>query len=301
MSKNYSGTVLIIIAFLGWGFTPLYFNSVAQVSPFEIVAHRIIWSIVFLIIITITKNQFHKIIEILKSPRYLFILICTALLISSNWLIFIWAVLNKHLIEGSLGYFISPIFSILLGMVFLNEKIYSAQKISLLITIVAVFFQFSEISFKGFTPYIPILLAASFGFYSLLRKRIKIESIHGLTVETFILSPIALIYLIYLSLNHKLSFFISPKISCLLMFAGILTSAPLILYVSGCKLLPLSKVGFYEYIRPSVQLMIAVFIFNEKINTNKLISFCLVWLSLVIYILNNIWISYRNKGVTNQI
>ncbi len=298
---NSSGTLMIVIAFLTWGVAPIYFKSIQVVTPLEILSHRIIWSIVFLIIITSAKRQLHKITEIFKSPRNIITLICTATLISSNWLVFIWAILNNHLMEASFGYFISPIFNIFLGLIFLKEKLNLIQSVSLIITIIAIIFQFTEISFKGFTPFIPIILAATFGFYSLLRKQVKIDSIHGLTVETLLLSPIAFVYLGYLEFNHQLFFLTSTKISLLLIFAGILTSIPLILYVAGAKLLPFSRVGFLQYISPTVQLLIAVFIFHEDINFNKTMSFCFVWLALVLYILNSIWLIRKNQKVPTKV
>ena len=296
-----SGTILIIIAFFTWGITPLYFKSIQMVSPLEILSHRILWSIVFLVLIIAAKKELHKIIEVFYSPRKIIVLICTAALISSNWLVFIWAILNNHLMEASFGYFISPIFNILLGLIFLKEKLNLIQTISLTITCIAIIFQFTEISFKGFTPFIPIILAGTFGFYGLLRRQVKIESIHGLTVETLLLSPIAFIYLVYLGINQQLFFFTSIKLSLLLAFAGVLTSIPLILYVSGAKLLPLSRVGFLQYISPTVQLLIAVFIFHEDINFNKTLSFCFVWFALILYILNSIWILRQNKNSLTKV
>lgn len=298
---NSSGTILIIIAFLTWGIAPIYFKSIQMVSPLEILSHRIIWSVVFLIIIIAAKSQLHKIYEVFQSPRNLIPLICTATLISSNWLVFIWAILNSHLMEASFGYFISPIFNILLGLIFLKEKLNLIQTISLIITVIAITLQFTEISFKGFTPFIPIILAGTFGFYGLLRKQVKIESIHGLTVETLLLSPIAFVYLGYLGFNQQLFFLTSTKISLLLIFAGILTSIPLILYVSGAKLLTLSRVGFLQYISPTVQLLIAIFLFHEEINFIKTISFCFVWIALGLYILNSIWLLRKNQKVPTNV
>lgn len=296
-----SGTILILIAFFSWGLSPIYFKSIQMVSPLEILSHRIIWSIFFLLIIIYLKNELHKFKEVFYSPRSIITLICTATLISCNWLVFIWAILNNHLMEASFGYFISPIFNILLALLFLKEKLNLIQTISLCITLVAIIFQFMEMSFKGFIPFVPILLAASFGFYALLRKQVNVNSIHGLTVETLLLSPIAFGYLIYLGFHQELFFFSSIKISTLLFLAGVITSVPLILYVAGSKLLPLSKVGFLQYISPTVQLFVAIFIFKENINLNKFLSFCLVWVALSLYILNSIWIMRQNKKFSKKI
>jgi chloramphenicol-sensitive protein RarD len=301
LNFNSSGTLLVIIAFLTWGIAPIYFKSIQMVSPLEILSHRIIWSVLFLFLIITSKNQLYKIIETFQSPRNIFTLICTAILISSNWLIFIWAILNNHLMEASFGYFISPIFNILLGLIFLKEKLNLIQIISLIITTIAIIFQFMEISFTGFTPFIPILLAGTFGFYGLLRRQVKVESMLGLTVETLLLSPIAFIYLVYLGSTQQLLFLSSIKLSLFLIFAGILTSIPLLLYIAGAKLLPLSKVGFLQYISPTVQLLIAVFVFHENINFNKTMSFCFVWFALSLYILNNILLLIQNKKIPGKV
>lgn len=291
------GIIFIIIAFLSWGLTPIYFKALQTVNPLEILAHRILWSILFLITIVAYKKQMHKLIKVFYSPKNLATLICTSILISVNWLTYIWAILNNHLMESSFGYFISPIFNIMLGLIFLKERLNTVQKISLSITIIAIIIQFTEINFTGFTPFIPILLAGTFGFYALLRRQIKIDSIHGLTIETLILAPIAFTYIVNLSMNAKLTFLTNINLSILLCFAGVITSIPLLLYVAGAKLLPLSKVGFFQYISPTLQLLIAVFIFKENINSTKILSFSLVWIALLFYIMNSIWLINKNRKI----
>ncbi len=289
------GIIFIIIAFLSWGLTPIYFKALQTVNPLEILAHRILWSIFFLMTIVAYKKQIYKLIEVFYSPKKIATLICTSILISANWLTYIWAILNNHLMESSFGYFISPIFNIMLGLIFLKEKLNNIQKISLSITIIAIIIQFTEISFIGFTPFIPILLAGTFGFYALLRKQVQIDSIHGLTIETLILAPIALLYIFYLKMNAELTFLTNINLSILLCFAGVITSIPLLLYVSGAKLLPLTKVGFFQYISPTLQLLIAVFIFKENINNIKILSFSLVWIALLFYVMNSVWIMNKNR------
>ena len=197
--------------------------------------------------------------------------------------------------EVSLGSFMIPIFNILLGMVFLKEKINLSQKISLIITIIAISIQLSEISFKGFAPFISISLACSFSLYGLIRKQTQINSIHGLTIETLLLSPLAIIYLLYLAKNNQLYFFNSTKISILLLISGIINSVPNLLFISGTKLLPLSKIGFYQYISPIVNFLLAVFIYKEKINLINTISIILVWIALFIFISNNLRHIYQSN------
>ncbi|WP_158999561.1 EamA family transporter RarD [Pigmentibacter ruber] len=299
VSSTTYGTILVLIAFFTWGLSPFYFKSINMVNPFEILAHRILWSILFLFAIIAMKKQIFKIIEVFYSPKAILTLACTAILISANWFTYIWAVINNHLTESSFGYFISPIFNIFLGLIFLKEKLNKIEIFSVIITIIAIAIQFSEMTFTGFAPLVPILLALTFGFYSLLRKKINIDSIHGLTIETLLLAPLALIYIINLGIQHELSFLSNAKITGLLLLAGVITSIPLITFVAGAKLLPMTKIGFYQYISPTLQLILAMFVFQEKISQLKIISFCLVWLAIIIYILNSIR-KYGIKKVTNH-
>ncbi|APJ04098.1 EamA family transporter RarD [Silvanigrella aquatica] len=292
-----SGTIFVVAALLTWGINPIYFKSVQNVSSGEILCHRIIWAVVFLLFFVFFKKEFNKILEIFYSPRKLLTLALTAVLISSNWITFIWAILNNHLMEASFGYFISPLFNILLGLIFLKEKLNTTQKVSLIITFAAIVNQFTQIHFTGLTPFVPIIIAGSFGFYTLLRKQINVESIHGFTVEALLLFPLAMSYIVYLAHKKEMIFGSSFEISTLLIFAGILTSIPTILYVAGSKLLTLSKVGFLQYICPTAQFIIAVFIFNEKINSHSLLTFGLIWTALILYISNCIWCLHKNRSI----
>lgn len=293
-----SGTAMIVISLLLWGIMPIYFKLIQIVSPFEILAHRIIWSFVFLFIILSFKKQLSNVIKIFYMPKFMLTLTTTALLIACNWIVFIWAIISEHLVEASFGYFISPIFNIFLGLIFLKEKLNFIQIVSLTIAIISIIIQITEIKTIGFTTFIPLLLAASLGFYVLLRKGMPIDSIHGLTIETALLSPLAIIYLFYLTHTNQLMFFNSINLMVLLSFAGIITSAPLILYIAGAKYLPLYKIGFLQYISPIVQLLIAVYIFKESISYNKLTSFCLIWIALFIYLFNNFL--EKNKKISEK-
>ncbi|APJ04099.1 EamA family transporter RarD [Silvanigrella aquatica] len=294
-SSQSAGIILVLISFLIWGTAPLYFKSVETVSPLEILCHRIIWSLLFLLIIIISKRNLYKIWEVFKSPRFLFILITTATLISLNWLAYIWSIVNHHLMEASFGYFISPILNVILGMIFLKEKLNKVEIICFLMTLIGILIQFYEMGIRGMGSFIPIFLSLSFGFYALLRKKVAIDSFTGLAVETLLLSPIALSYLIYLAINNQLSFFTSTQISILLSLAGIITSVPLILYVAGSKNMALTKLGFLQYTSPTIQLFIAVYLFHEKISLNKMISFSFVWLALIIFLLNKLNITKHYK------
>lgn len=292
--KN-SGTFLIVSACLAWGFSPIYFKLINMVPPLEILCHRVLWSFAFLFILIIYKKQLHNVKEIFLSPKILFLLTCTTAIIAANWFTFIWGIVNEHLMEVSLGSFMIPIFNILLGIIFLKEKTNLAQKISLIITIIAILVQISEISFKGFAPFISIALASTFSLYGLIRKQTQVNSIPGLIIETLFLSPLAIIYLLYLAKNNQLYFFNSPKISFLLLLSGFINSVPLLLFISGSKLLPMSKVGFYQYISPTVNFLLAIFIYKEKMNLMNTISIVLVWIALFIFISSNLRENYQSN------
>ncbi|WP_161597679.1 EamA family transporter RarD [Fluviispira multicolorata] len=290
------GIVLVLSAFVIWGLSPLYFKLLTQVSPLEILAQRAIWSLLFLLVILLIQKQFNQIFATIKIVKYRYLLFITTALISTNWLIFIWAILNNYIMEASLGYFLTPLLNIILGVLFLNEKLTFIQKISLILTLGAISIQIFSAQFLGAGPWISLGLATTFGIYTLVRKKIAVSSVVGLSVETLYLFPFALCYLIYITLNQKMIFLTSENISLLLMLGGIITALPLLLFVAGSKYLPLSSVGFFQYIAPTGQLLLAIFVFNEKVDSSKMISFSLVWIALGIYILHTIFQIYQNKN-----
>ncbi|BBH53928.1 EamA family transporter RarD [Fluviispira sanaruensis] len=296
-SNRKLGLCLIILAFSIWGLIPLYFKTLIEVSPLEILAHRAVWSLFFLIGILLIQKQFMQIFECLKNKKYRYYLILTAILISSNWLIYIWAILHNYLMEASLGYFLTPLLNILLGVLFLKENLNFMQKISLSITIVALFVQFSSAQFFGVGPWISMSLALTFGIYSLIRKKIEVNSEIGLSIETLYLFPFAFGYLVYIYLNQNMVFLSSVNTSLILIFSGVVTALPLLLFVAGSKYLPLSSVGFFQYISPTSQLLIAIFVYNEKASVEKIISFSLVWFALSLYIIHNVYQIYFNKKI----
>lgn len=283
-----SGTFMLIGAFLIWGLSPLYFKSIGSVPPIEIVAHRAIWSFLLLLCILAYKKQVHQFFKVFKTPSTLFLLLFTTLLVSFNWLLYIWAVLNHQLIEASFGYFITPIINILLGIILLKEQISKYHKISLLFTLLGVL---TQIFLIGHLPWISLSLAFSFSIYGLIRKKMKVDAIVGLSVETALLLPPSLLYLYYLHTGGTLSFLTSIPLSGLLMFSGFVTALPLLLYIGGTKIIPLSSVGFLQYISPTGQFLLAYFVFREPMELMKWISYIFIWIALIIFI----WASSRYR------
>jgi chloramphenicol-sensitive protein RarD len=287
------GLFLGVLCYLIWGFFPLYFHSLKNVSSGEILAHRILWSVFFLILYLGVAGNLRKLLETLKSRKTVLKLALSSFLVSSNWLVFILAVNTERTVDASLGYFINPILIVALGVVFLKEKLNQAQILSLLFAMSGLLYQiFSSGTFSWISLYLPL----SFGFYGLLRKKMKIDSVIGLTVETLILAPVAMGYLLHLQSRQALVFAESGGMDRIIIAAaGLLTTVPLLLFAEGSRRLPFSWMGFLQYITPSLHFAIGVLVFHEPFGRDRLVSFSLVWLGLLILILGQVLLSYRNR------
>ena len=281
MSENRLGQLYAIIAFLFWGLTPIYYKQISSVEPFEILAHRVMWSVVVLLILLQVTKQFSYLKEVFKNLKTMKYLFFASILISINWLTFIWAITNNKIVEASLGYFINPLVNVALGYLFFDERMSKYQNIAIGIAFCAVIYEFVTL---GTIPLISLILAFSFGIYGLIRKKVKISSIPGLFVETIILVPFALAYIIYLIDVNQSAFVLQDSyIKGLLCFAGIITVLPLLWFNSAATRMKLTTLGFFQYIGPTVSFLLGVFIYNEEMNINKLVSFIFIWLALVIF------------------
>lgn len=275
------GMIYAICAFTFWGLIPIYFKQVSSVLPLEVLVHRIIWSVVFLILLLILSKQVNAVKQIFSSFKKLKYLILSSLLVSTNWLIFIWAVSNDKIVETSLGYFINPLVNVVLGYIFFSERMNKNQYIAIFIAVIAVLYQVVSI---GEVPIISLALAVTFGLYGLVRKKVSIPSIPGLFVETILLLPLALSYLYYLASNDNSSFFGDDSyIIFMLSLGGIITVLPLLWFNGAATRMKLTTLGFFQYIGPSIAFMVAIFIYNEPMNMDKLITFILIWIALIIF------------------
>lgn len=279
-----SGIIYASLAYLLWGFLPIYWKLVNAFPADEILAHRIVWSFVFMIAIVLIVKKWRPFIAecklILKDKKKLIGISLASVVISINWLTYIWAVNNNHVVQASLGYYINPLVSILLGMIVLKETLTRRQLLSFVLAAVGVINL--TISF-GVFPWVSLLLAFSFGSYGLLKKTVDISAMFGLTIETMIVTPIALIYLVSIPGS---SFSVDTMFSdagLLLFGAGIATAVPLLLFATGAKQIPLSMVGFLQYIAPTIMLILGVFVYDETFSQAHFISFGLIWVALVIY------------------
>ncbi|WP_156290152.1 EamA family transporter RarD [Oceanobacillus salinisoli] len=271
-------------AYLLWGFLPIYWKIINHVPSGEILAHRIVWSFVFMLVIILVVQKWRSFVDeckdILRHPKKCLSIALASFLISLNWLIFIWAVNSDHVIQASLGYYINPLISILFGIIVLKEKSTRSQNIAFLLAGIGVIYL--TFSF-GVFPWVSLLLAFTFGFYGLLKKTVNISSMFGLTIETMMVTPIALIYFILLPENTFAFGEMFSMTNVLLIGAGAVTAVPLLLFGSGTKHIPLAMVGFLQYIAPTLMLVIGVFLYNEVFTNAHLIAFLFIWAALIIY------------------
>lgn len=281
MSSHSKGVIYAMMAFLIWGVCPLYFKQISEVPAPEILTHRIIWSCVLLLALVIGSRQWFRVQAVLRTPRQLFILLASALLVASNWLLFIWAVNHDHLLESSLGYYINPLFNILLGMLFLGERLRRTQWLAVALATLGVLIQVILI---GHLPWIALLLASTFSIYGLIRKQLPVDAQTGLLIETLWLTPLALIYLFGLAQSPTSDLGANPiSLNLWLLAAGVITTVPLLLFTAGARLIRLSTLGFIQYLGPSLMFLLALFYYGEPVEPAKLLTFGFIWSALALF------------------
>jgi chloramphenicol-sensitive protein RarD len=270
------------LAFLCWGLFPLYFRAINEVPPLEIMMHRVVWSLLFLAVILTARRQWAWLGGLRGQPKVMGSFVISSLLLSGNWLLYIWAVNNGHVIEASLGYFINPLVNVMLGYLVLKERLRSGQWAAIALAALGVLWLTWQ---AGHMPWIALVLAASFGSYGLMRKTAALGALEGLSFETLILFPFALGYLAWLSTHGGSVFMTTPSDTTrwLLVAAGPITAIPLLLFASGARRIPLSVLGLLQYIGPSIQLSLGVFLFHEVFTTDRLIGFVMIWSALALY------------------
>jgi chloramphenicol-sensitive protein RarD len=276
----------IILAYFLWGTLAIYWKQLGSVPSLEILAHRIIWSFVFLsILILLSRNRkvfLKDIVKIRKHPKMIFWIFVATLFLNINWLTYIWAINHAYIVQTSLGYYINPIMTVLLGVFVLSEKLTRLQWLSFFIVLVGVAFLTYQV---GSFPLISFMLAISFSLYSLIKKKIPLLSLSALTIETFISAIPAIIYLVWIGVLGRGSFhFTLAPTTLLLIGAGVVTAMPLLLFNLGTKCLPLNLIGIFQYISPTMTLMIGIFIYHEKFTLLYLAAFIIIWLGLVLFI-----------------
>lgn len=268
-------------AFGLWGFLPVYFKYMEAVPPVEILAHRIVWSVFFVGIALIFTKRWVEVGAILKNRRLVFWLLVSSVLLSCNWLLYIWAVTNEQMLQGSLGYYINPLVNVVLGVVLLSERLSKLQWVAVGLSMIGV----SVLAVGlGEFPWIAVTLALLFGFYGYVRKTAPVGAAAGLFVETLVVVVPAFIYLIYLAWNGAGAFgAYTVSYDLLLVFAGIVTAVPLILFASAARRLRYATVGFFQYLAPTLQFLLAVLVYGEAFTDAHKITFALIWTALAIY------------------
>ena len=283
--KTRSDTILGVVyaasAFLIWGISPIYWKALRAVPAFEIILHRMVWSFFFLVPLILVMRRWTDFIDALKNYRTLLTLLFTALIIGANWLLYIWAVNNDNLLQASLGYYINPLVNVVLGMVFLKERLRPPQILAVLLAAAGVLYL---TIYYGEFPWIALALAVSFGLYGLIRKIAPVGSLAGLTVETLLLSIPALIYLLYIDSQGVGTIFrVNLKLDLLLMGCALATAIPLLFFTLGARRLYLTTVGLLQYIAPSCMFLLAVFLFREPLVKAQVVTFIFIWTALAIY------------------
>jgi len=289
-SATKHGVMYALSAFTLWGLAPIYFKTLDTLPPGEILLHRIVWSVAFLFLLLTLKRQLQTLGRVFLEKRTLAMLGLSSCFIATNWLIFIWAINNDMLIEASLGYYINPLINILFGFLFLKEIPTKVQFMAIGLVFCAVGF---EIYTLGSLPLVALSLALLFALYGLVRKKTPVPSLPGLYIETLLLLPLALAYWGFLIFQSKsaFSFSFDTSITWLLLLAGPVTVTPLLAFTSAASRLRLSTIGYFQYIAPSINLLLAVLVYNEPLLKEKIITFSLIWLALLLVSLE----SYRRQ------
>ena len=274
------GVFYAVFAYLFWGTMPLYWHLLSSVTPQEIVAHRILWSAVLMLIVSLMvfKTDFRS---LLKSRTKVLYLLCTSALITMNWALYIWAVANGHVVDASLGYYINPFVNVILGVLFLKERLTGIQKIA----IAFAFFGVAYLTYSyGAFPFISLILACTFSLYALLRKKAQVESMPALTVETAIALPFALGFLAMTFVNHTNSYQLSDFPTLIfIILAGPVTALPLYLFGKATETVSMTTLGFIQYLSPTLQLLFGILFFKETFTHAHIVCFSSIWLGLGLY------------------
>ncbi|MBN2411074.1 EamA family transporter RarD [candidate division KSB1 bacterium] len=285
------GFIYAVTAYLLWGLLPVYWKAIKIIPPYEILFHRMCWTFMCCAILLVYKRHWSWVVK-LKKPLTLITFIGTAVIIGSNWFTYIWAVNSGYIVESSLGYFINPLVNVLFGMVFLKEKLRLGQVAAIIVAAIGVLY----LTFNyGSFPWIALILATTFGFYGLLRKTAALNSLEGLASETGVLFIPAVIYLVFLQANGTGSVgHITLLTTFLLIGTGVITAFPLLLFTAGARRITLTTLGILQYIAPTFQFLIGVFVYNENFPKSRLIGFMIIWVALIIYTAEGIYTGSKN-------
>lgn len=294
--KSIHGVGFATSAFLIWGLSPVYWKVLGKIPALEIIMHRVVWSTLFLLFLIVYRKHLNEFKAAIRNRRTFLFLFPSAVVLGLNWFIYVWAVNNEYVLQASLGYFITPLVNVLLGMVFLKERLRPLQTLSLVIAVISVL---CLTLYYGRFPWISLSLAFLFGCYGLIRKVAPIGSLIGLSLEMLIFFVPALAYIVFLdSKNIGTLFHMNIKIDFFLMGTAFITTAPLLLFTMGTRRLNLSSIGFLQYIAPSCMFLLGVFIYNEPLLSVQLLAFVLIWTALCIFSIDSVKYYWRTKDLS---
>ncbi|MGH1507259.1 EamA family transporter RarD [Ralstonia solanacearum] len=287
------GVIFALLAYTMWGLFPLYFKLLKSVTPLEILSHRVIWSLAVMVGVLAVKRHWAWLWALRREPRVVARHLASTAMLALNWCTYIWAVNHDHVIDASLGYFINPLVVVMLALLVLGERLRPGQWLSVALAAAGVAWLTRQ---AGHLPWIALALAATFGLYGLLRKTSPLGTLEGLTLETLLLFPATLAYLGWLATQQQNAFLAAPPgIRLLLVLAGPLTAVPLLLFGAGARRIPLSLLGLLQYVSPTLQLLLGVWLYNEPFGGPQVFGYVLIWCGLAVYSAEG-WMRLRRRG-----
>ena len=301
MNNTQKSLVAILICYFSWGLFPIYFKLLKSIGAYEVLAMRILCSFIFMILVVgIAKNKktiFEEIKKIWDNKKSFLLLVLASFLITGNWLTYIIAVNTNHVLEASFGYYLNPIVTIILAVVFLKEKLTRTQTIACLFVGGSLLYLFISL---GSLPWVSIMLAFTFGLYSLCKKKIILSPKASLLIETAIVSPIAIIYMGYLASNNSVTFHTFGTDTLIyLLLSGVVTAVPLMLFAKGATDIPLYLLGILQYLPPTMQFFIGIFVYGEELSVQKLISFSIIWVAVAVFCYSAI-LSMKKQNLVSE-
>ncbi len=280
LKRTQVGVMCAIAAYTMWGIAPLYFKQLQIMPSIDVLLHRVVWSALILVGLIAGKRQWGKVKAAVRSRKVMLILFAAGILLGANWLLFIWAINNDHILDASLGYYINPLLNIFFGRLFLQERLRLFQKVAVLLAIAGV----SILVFSyGQVPWIALVLATSFSIYGLLRKQVAVDSMPGLFIETLMMLPFALIYWVFFASEYSNMLTNEMSLNLWLLAAGIVTTAPLLCFTAAARRIMYSTLGFFQYIGPTLMFFLAVYLYGEPLEEARLVTFGFVWTALAIF------------------
>jgi chloramphenicol-sensitive protein RarD len=287
-----AGVIFALAAYSMWGIAPMYFKLLASVPALEIVMHRIVWSALVLCLLLVLRKKLSQVLKAIRDPKIITTLSISGLLLAGNWLVFIWAVNNDRMLDASLGYFINPLFNVLLARLFLQESLTRLQLLAVFVALSGVVFLIYS---YGQLPWIALALAISFSIYGLLRKKVTVDSMPGLFIESCIMLPFAVLYWLIMGTSSGNMLENSFDLNMTLLLVGVVTTAPLLCFTAAARRIRYTTLGFFQYIGPSLMFLLAVLYYQEPLDKTRIVTFVLVWIGLLIYVFDSLRIYRKSR------